>query len=213
MRARAASFPRCARAAARRSFAAPPLKNARARVSPAQGTRFIGVRREHLIVDYLEQYATGWPLFLVLVSAVQIASAVWWCARRDNEPGIMEAEHPQCGPPHFKYQLVGEFPGCEDQRYEAWRLLAYQFVHAGYAHLAANVSLQLLFGLPIELVHGPLRVAATYVAGVAAGGLACAVFDPYSTVLGASGGVCVRAFSRPARSPLAPSRCGGFVKT
>ena len=97
--------------------------------------------------------------------------------------------------------------------HEAWRLLAYQFVHAGYAHLAANVSLQLLFGLPIELVHGPLRVAATYVAGVAAGGLACAVFDPYSTVLGASGGVCVRAFSRPARSPLAPSRCGGFVKT
>ena len=63
-------------------------------------------------------------MFLVLVSAVQIASAVWWCARRDDEPGIMEAEHPQCGPPHFKYQLVVEFPGCEDQRYEAWRLLA-----------------------------------------------------------------------------------------
>ena len=67
-----------------------------------------------------------------------------------------------------------------------------QFVHAGYSHLLGNVLLQLLFGLPIELVHGPLRVGVIYTFGVACGALACAVFDPYSSVGGASGGVyCV----------------------
>ena len=65
-------------------------------------------------------------------------------------------------------------------------------MHAGYSHLLGNVLLQLLFGLPIELVHGPLRVGVIYTFGVACGALACAVFDPYSSVGGASGGVyCV----------------------
>ena len=62
-------------------------------------------------------------------------------------------------------------------------------MHAGYSHLGGNVLLQLLFGLPIEMVHGPLRVAVIYEAGVAAGALACATLDPYSSVIGASGGV------------------------
>ena len=62
-------------------------------------------------------------------------------------------------------------------------------MHAGYSHLLGNVLLQLLFGLPIEMVHGPVRVAVIYEAGVAAGALACATLDPYSSVIGASGGV------------------------
>ena len=38
-------------------------------------------------------------------------------------------------------------------------------------------------------MHGSLRVGAIYTVGVASGALACANFDPYSSVVGASGGV------------------------
>lgn len=38
-------------------------------------------------------------------------------------------------------------------------------------HLGVNVALQLLVGVPLEMVHGALRVGFVYVAGVLAGEL------------------------------------------
>lgn len=44
-------------------------------------------------------------------------------------------------------------------------------------------------GLPLEMVHGALRCAAVYLAGVLGGSLAASVLDPDVCLAGASGGV------------------------
>lgn len=48
---------------------------------------------------------------------------------------------------------------------------------------------QLLVGLPLEMVHGSGRVALIYMAGVVAGSLGTSVFDTDVYLVGASGGV------------------------
>lgn len=49
--------------------------------------------------------------------------------------------------------------------------------------------MQLLVGLPLEMVHGSARIACVYLAGVLAGSLGTSVFDPEVYLVGASGGV------------------------
>jgi len=51
------------------------------------------------------------------------------------------------------------------------------------------VLTQLLFGVPLELVHGSLRTGVIYTAGVLAGSLGTSVVDSEVYLVGASGGV------------------------
>ncbi|KAJ7397690.1 Rhomboid-related protein 3 [Pitangus sulphuratus] len=74
-------------------------------------------------------------------------------------------------------------------RAQAWRYLTYIFMHAGIEHLGLNVVLQLLVGVPLEMVHGAARISFVYVAGVVAGSLAVSVADMRAPVVGSSGGV------------------------
>lgn len=76
-----------------------------------------------------------------------------------------------------------------DKRQEVWRFLFYMVLHAGWFHLGFNLSVQLLVGLPLEMVHGSTRIACVYLAGVLAGSLGTSVFDPDVYLVGASGGV------------------------
>jgi rhomboid-related protein 1/2/3 len=84
---------------------------------------------------------------------------------------------------------MGQWPDCQNLSTEAWRLLSYQLVHNGYVHLIGNVLMQLIFGLPLEMKHGPVVVALIYEMGVLVGALSCTLADPFSIVVGASGGV------------------------
>lgn len=56
-------------------------------------------------------------------------------------------------------------------------------------HLGFNLVVQLLVGLPLEMVHGSLRIGTVYMAGVIAGSLGTSVFDTDVYLVGASGGV------------------------
>jgi rhomboid-related protein 1/2/3 len=76
-----------------------------------------------------------------------------------------------------------------DKRIEIWRFLLYMMLHAGWLHLGFNLVVQLLVGLPLEMVHGSGRVALIYMAGVVAGSLGTSVFDTDVYLVGASGGV------------------------
>ncbi|CAL4157326.1 unnamed protein product, partial [Meganyctiphanes norvegica] len=67
--------------------------------------------------------------------------------------------------------------------------VSYATLHAGWAHLIFNTLVQILVGLPLEMVHGPLRVGCIYLAGVVAGSLGTSVFDGDVYLVGASGGV------------------------
>lgn len=52
-----------------------------------------------------------------------------------------------------------------------------------------NLLVQVLVGLPLEMVHGSTRIGAVYMAGVLAGSLGTSVFDTDVYLVGASGGV------------------------
>jgi rhomboid-related protein 1/2/3 len=56
-------------------------------------------------------------------------------------------------------------------------------------HLVVNLLVQLLLGVPLEMVHRWWRVLIVYIAGVLAGSLGTSITDPYTRLAGASGGV------------------------
>ncbi|XP_058807042.1 rhomboid-related protein 2 isoform X2 [Phymastichus coffea] len=75
------------------------------------------------------------------------------------------------------------------KRYQAWRYLTYMFVHVGTFHLVVNLLVQVMLGIPLEMVHKWWRVLIIYFAGVIAGSLGTSVSDPSVYLAGASGGV------------------------
>lgn len=56
-------------------------------------------------------------------------------------------------------------------------------------HLFVNLLVQILLGVPLEMVHKWWRVLLIYFAGVLAGSLATSIADPSVKLAGASGGV------------------------
>lgn len=58
-----------------------------------------------------------------------------------------------------------------------------------YTHLVVNIGVQLVLGVPLEMVHKWWRVQIIYFAGVIAGSLAHSITDPSCRLAGASGGV------------------------
>ena len=52
-----------------------------------------------------------------------------------------------------------------------------------------NLIVQILLGIPLEMVHKWWRVLIIYFAGVIAGSLGTSIADPYVFLVGASGGV------------------------
>lgn len=56
-------------------------------------------------------------------------------------------------------------------------------------HLVVNLCVQILLGIPLEMVHRWWRVLVIYFAGVIAGSLGTSITDPTVKLAGASGGV------------------------
>ncbi|RZC41427.1 rhomboid-related protein 2 [Asbolus verrucosus] len=75
------------------------------------------------------------------------------------------------------------------KRIEIWRFITYMFVHVGAFHLFVNLLVQILLGIPLEMVHRWWRVLIIYFCGVLAGSLATSIADPNVKLAGASGGV------------------------
>lgn len=77
---------------------------------------------------------------------------------------------------------------CEDYRVQIWRWMTYQFTHIGVAHVLSNVLLNLALGIPLEGIHGPLRLATMFNVGVFGGACCAMVSDVHTAVVGCSGG-------------------------
>ena len=58
-----------------------------------------------------------------------------------------------------------------------------------FIHLGTNLVVQIVLGIPLEMVHGWWRLLIIYLAGVTAGSLGTSVSDPTVYLAGASGGV------------------------
>ena len=112
------------------------------------------------------------PLFLLVISVLEISVFVYYCVDLGSISAI--------GPVPWKSPLI--YNPC--LRQEAWRFITYMFIHAGYdidnecdknsnnglvhrfIHLFFNVVVQLILGIPLEMVHKWWRVGIVYLSGV-----------------------------------------------
>ncbi|KAJ8289539.1 hypothetical protein GJAV_G00002470 [Gymnothorax javanicus] len=119
------------------------------------------------------------PIFIILVSIGELAVFIYYAVWKPQKQWAT-LEHGIWNSP-LTYR--------PDKREEAWRFLSYMFVHAGVEHILGNLIMQLVLGIPLELVHKGFEVGMVYMAGVLAGSLASSIFDPSNALVGASGGV------------------------
>ncbi|XP_077605989.1 rhomboid-related protein 3 [Crocuta crocuta] len=119
------------------------------------------------------------PWFMITVTLLEVAFFLYNGVSLGQF--VLQVTHPR----YLKNSLVYH----PQLRAQAWRYLTYIFMHAGIEHLGLNVVLQLLVGVPLEMVHGATRIGLVYVAGVVAGSLAVSVADMTAPVVGSSGGV------------------------
>ncbi|XP_043239167.1 protein rhomboid-like [Amphibalanus amphitrite] len=127
---------------------------------------------------YLRQYdCRPPPIVIPLLSTIQLVLFIYDGVRLGGitASGPVDPESPLIYSPY--------------RRREVWRLLTYMLVHVGWVHIVYNLIVQLLVGLPLELVHKWWRVGIVYLCGVLAGSLATSVLDPRVFLAGASGGV------------------------
>ncbi|KAL5017963.1 hypothetical protein ScPMuIL_003685 [Solemya velum] len=117
------------------------------------------------------------PLFVPAITLVEVGCFIYYCL----EAHTISANGPVPVSSLFIYR--------PDRRIELWRFIMYMFIHAGWVHLFFNMLVQIVVGIPLEMVHGSCRIAAVYMAGVLAGSLGTSVFDVNAFLVGASGGV------------------------
>ncbi|XP_043567991.1 rhomboid-related protein 1 isoform X1 [Chiloscyllium plagiosum] len=119
------------------------------------------------------------PLFMTILTIIQIVIFICYGAMLNK--WVLQTYHPD----YMKSPLVYH-PG---HRAHVWRFFTYMFMHAGLEQLGFNAFLQLMIGVPLEMVHGIMRIGLLYLAGVLAGSLTVSVTDMRAPVVGASGGV------------------------
>jgi rhomboid-related protein 1/2/3 len=117
------------------------------------------------------------PFFITFISIFQLISFVYYALRSDEPLTLI-------GPVPFGSKLIYN----PHRRYEIWRYITYMFIHAGFWHISFNILLQLVVGIPLELVHKFERVFVVYIGGILAGSLGNSIADPHSYLAGASSG-------------------------
>jgi len=133
-------------------------------------------------LQYLELYSCKPPpLFLLLLSCSQVGVFIYHVVLLAGEDKTVGPE----GPAYIQGPLI--FNPLKKE--EIWRFLTYMFVHSGYFHIVFNVLIQLMLGVPLEMVHRWWRILLIYLSGVIAGSLTVSITDPNSYLAGASGGV------------------------
>lgn len=117
------------------------------------------------------------PLFMIVVSIVEVIIFIYYCVKL----GDISAD----GPVPMESALIYN----PHKRQEAWRWFTYMFIHAGAIHITFNLIIQIILGIPLEMVHKWWRILFVYMCGVIGGSLGTSVVDPLVYLAGASGGV------------------------
>ncbi|XP_077976312.1 rhomboid-related protein 2-like isoform X2 [Styela clava] len=120
----------------------------------------------------------GPPIFIVTITLIELAVFIYYTVISHTVSWWTISTEAVASPLIFS----------PFHREEVWRFFTYMFLHAGLSHILTNSFIQLLVGIPLELVHGSLRVMGIYMIGIIAGSLGSSVFDVGAYLVGASGG-------------------------
>uniref|UniRef100_A0A914ENP7 EF-hand domain-containing protein n=1 Tax=Acrobeloides nanus TaxID=290746 RepID=A0A914ENP7_9BILA len=91
---------------------------------------------------------------------------------------------------YTKCQLYHKLTDNPKHPWEIWRAFTAVFLHANIMHLIGNLSIQILLGIPLELVHKAKRIAPIYFLGALLGHFMFLASKPDTTwAVGASGAV------------------------
>nr|XP_039266460.1 rhomboid-related protein 2-like isoform X1 [Styela clava] len=156
------------------------------RKSPGCCDRFMGglvdlvLTKDEDKLAYLKNYnCMPPPIFILLVSIIELAIFIYYSVIAETKQWMT-----------LNDALLSSVLIYDPyKREQAWRFISYLLLHAGIEHIMGNILLQLVIGIPLEMVHKGLRVGTVYMSGVLAGSLASSMFDPFMYLVGASGGV------------------------
>eukprot|EP00615_Pteridomonas_danica_P016767 CAMPEP_0114378790 /NCGR_PEP_ID=MMETSP0102-20121206/1847_1 /TAXON_ID=38822 ORGANISM="Pteridomonas danica, Strain PT" /NCGR_SAMPLE_ID=MMETSP0102 /ASSEMBLY_ACC=CAM_ASM_000212 /LENGTH=756 /DNA_ID=CAMNT_0001533715 /DNA_START=22 /DNA_END=2289 /DNA_ORIENTATION=- len=147
-----------------------------------------GVKDTYLVVDLENTYSTHLPLVIVLITVLQITFFIQYVV--DHPEQDLTIRGPIAGTDEWLFKIITSYPSCNDIRGEVYRIISHQFVFNGYISIIYNIILQLVFGLPLNMVHGQTKFFMLYEMGVIAGVLCfVSIGGGHGQLLGSSGGV------------------------
>ena len=97
--------------------------------------------------SYQNQYSCSPPpAFMLSISLLQAVVFVYNCVMFYKITGEVGLNGPV---PHCSHLIFNP-----DKRYQVWRYLTYMMIHSGVFHAVFNILVQLVLGIPLEMVHG-----------------------------------------------------------
>ena len=87
------------------------------------------------------------------------------------------------------FRTISNYPECADKRHEIWRLFTYSFVHGDFFHLFGNSIGLYVVAFTMDRFQSVFKLYVIYFLSVANGCFSFYLTDPYSVLIGASGGV------------------------
>ncbi|VDM76014.1 unnamed protein product, partial [Strongylus vulgaris] len=137
--------------------------------------------------SYIDEYTCcPPPLFVLLISIVELFVFFYYYWTEPPKPN--EDIFSFCSGCVVNHH-VGPLMFSPKMKTQLWRFITYAFLHAGLLHLLGNMVVQILIGVPLEVVHKPWRIGPLYVMAVLSGSLLQYTLDPKVYVVGASAGV------------------------
>ncbi|KAK5981794.1 Serine-type endopeptidase, partial [Trichostrongylus colubriformis] len=137
--------------------------------------------------SYIDEYTCcPPPLFVLLITIIEICVFFYYYYTESMPPN--EDIFTFCAGCHVDNH-IGPLVFAPKLRAQVWRFFTYAFLHVGLLHLLGNMAVQIIIGVPLEVVHKPWRIAPLYVMAVLTGALLQYTLDPKVYVVGASAGV------------------------
>lgn len=126
-----------------------------------------------------------WKIFTICSSIIVGSSYILGlCVKGKLDPDIKSYDNDA-----LMMGMVGLWPGCEDNRWQLWRLLTNCFVHANFDHIFGNMLGLIFLSYLLELYQSAYVITPLFLFAIIQSNLAFYYIQPYTFCIGVSDGV------------------------